>query len=77
MLFDLGLLGLTPDLTIMVSDLYVANTPAGRQVHALATRPLAEPQQHHQRVVTPHVVWHASQVFKHGDHQPRPRPPAR
>lgn len=64
-LFDLGLLGLAPDRTITVSGLYVANTPAGRQVHTLATRPLAEPQHPHQRVTAPHITWHTTQVFKH------------
>lgn len=43
-LFDLGVLGLTGDHLIRVSDLYMARTDAGRSVEVLAGRPLLVPR---------------------------------
>ena len=62
-LFDLGALGLSPGLRVMVSAKFSARTLAGRATynlhgHALAPRPgTALP-------AIVHVAWHAKQVFK-------------
>ncbi len=72
-LFDMGVLGLVDDDTVMVSQRFVAGRPTGRQVIALAGQPLFGPQAGVQRVHLRHRAWHARQVF-HG--VPRPRVPA-
>jgi putative restriction endonuclease len=62
-LFDLGVLGLNPELQVMVSAKFSARTPVGRAIyhlhgHQLAPRPgTASP-------ALTHVVWHTRQVFK-------------
>jgi putative restriction endonuclease len=73
-LFDRGVLGLTDEDTVMVSQRFVTGSPAGRQVIDLAGRPLLGPQTGAERVHARHRAWHAEQVF-HG--LPRPRVPAR
>lgn len=65
-LFDLGVLGLTEDHHITVSPLYVARTPSGRMVDALAGVRLANPRPGNPAVQGRHVHWHATQVFKNG-----------
>ncbi len=63
-LFDLGVLGLTPDRKLKVSDLYVARSPAGHAVYALAGRPLAVPLPGQPAVDASHIAWHDRQVFR-------------
>ncbi|MBO0883292.1 MAG: hypothetical protein J2P17_23740 [Mycobacterium sp.] len=63
-LFDLGVLGLTPDHRIRVSGLYVARSAAGRTVHELAGRPLIAPQPGQPTIDVSYVDWHIQQVFK-------------
>lgn len=63
-LFDLGVLGLTPDLHVRVSQLYVTRSEAGRAVDALHDRPLATPRPGRPAVDPEHVEWHGLQVFK-------------
>jgi putative restriction endonuclease len=65
-LFDLGVLGLTGDRLIRVSDLYVARTEAGRSVEVLAGRPLSVPRPERMVVDVAFVTWHHRQVFKAG-----------
>lgn len=63
-LLDLGVLGLTNDLRVRVSDLYVARGEAGQAVHALAGRPLNAPQPGRPTISTDYIAWHDRQVFK-------------
>ncbi|MGW0605274.1 phosphorothioated DNA-binding restriction endonuclease [Streptomyces sp. NPDC002640] len=63
-LFDVGVLGLRPDLRIQVSPVYVARSEAGRAVDALQGRPVAAPRPGRPRPAPVHVEWHARQVFK-------------
>ncbi|MCQ4040549.1 phosphorothioated DNA-binding restriction endonuclease [Streptantibioticus rubrisoli] len=64
-LLDLGVLGLTVDMRIRVSGLYVARNEAGRAVDALAGRRLAAPRPGNPSVDPAFVAWHDQQVFKH------------
>jgi putative restriction endonuclease len=63
-LFDLGVLGLTADRRIRVSQLYVARSEAGMAVDALAGRPLLTPRPRMPTVDIVHITWHQAQVFK-------------
>jgi putative restriction endonuclease len=63
-LFDLGVLGITEDRLILVSELYVARSPAGRAVDDLAGQPLLAPRPRRSPVDIIHVSWHRAQVFK-------------
>ncbi|MYW69285.1 restriction endonuclease [Streptomyces sp. SID8379] len=63
-LFDLGVLGLLPDLRIQVSQLYVARSPAGQAVDALHGLPLATPRPGRPAIDVRFVLWHGQQVFK-------------
>jgi putative restriction endonuclease len=63
-LLDLGVLGLTADLRISVSGLYVARSDAGRAVDALAGQPLLPSRPGHAAVDIVYVNWHTIQVFK-------------
>jgi putative restriction endonuclease len=65
-LLDLGVLGLTEDLRVRVSTLYVANSEAGRTVDDLAGRPLLTPRPGKPRVKAEYITWHERQVFKGG-----------
>jgi len=64
-LFDLGVLGLTADLRIRVSELYVARSEAGRAVDSLAGRRLAAPRPGKPLLDRVFVSWHDKQVFKY------------
>ncbi len=67
-LFDLGVLGLLPDLPdlrIQVSQLYVARSPAGQAIDALHGLPVAIPRPGRPRIDGKFVLWHGRQVFKH------------
>jgi putative restriction endonuclease len=66
-LFDLGVLGLTTDLRIRVSSLYVARSDAGRAVDSLAGRALLTPRPGQPVVELDHASWHHCQVFKGAD----------
>ncbi|WP_374208046.1 phosphorothioated DNA-binding restriction endonuclease [Streptomyces sp. MUM 203J] len=63
-LFDLGVLGLLPDLRMQVSELYVARGPAGRAVDDLHGRPIAAPRPGRPTIDQQFVLWHGRQVFK-------------
>jgi putative restriction endonuclease len=63
-LFDLGVLGITGDRRICVSELYVARSPAGRAVDALAGKSLLTPRPRQPPVDIMHITWHRLQVFK-------------
>ncbi|MCQ6555408.1 HNH endonuclease [Streptomyces sp. C10-9-1] len=63
-LFDIGVLGLLPDLHIQVSELYVARGPAGRAVDGLHGQPVAAPRPGRPTVDPQFVLWHGRQVFK-------------
>lgn len=62
-LFDRGALGLSPDLTVVVSPGFTARTEASKRIYDLHGRELrprpgaATPAEHHR-------VWHEEQVFK-------------
>jgi putative restriction endonuclease len=64
-LFDLGVLGLTADLRVRVSELYVARSEAGRAVDLLAGRRLAVPRPGKPLLDGVFVSWHDKQVFKY------------
>ncbi|WP_327268650.1 HNH endonuclease [Streptomyces sp. NBC_01218] len=63
-LFDIGVLGLLPDLRIQVSPLYVARTRAGHAVDALHGQWVAEPRPGKPGIAEEFVLWHGRQVFK-------------
>lgn len=63
-LFDLGVLGLLPDLRIQVSQLYVARSTAGQAVDALHGQPVATPRPGRPTIDPRYVLWHGKQVFK-------------
>ncbi|MFD9905752.1 phosphorothioated DNA-binding restriction endonuclease [Streptomyces sp. NPDC059063] len=63
-LFDLGALGLLPDLRIQVSPLYVARGRAGQAVDALHGQPVTAPRPGRPAVDPQFVLWHGLQVFK-------------
>jgi putative restriction endonuclease len=63
-LFDFGVLGLTREHRIQVSDLYVARTDAGRSIEALAGRTLLAPRPVRSVVDIAFITWHRHQVFK-------------
>jgi putative restriction endonuclease len=65
-LLDLGVLGITEDRRIRVSDLYVARSKAGRAVDALAGQPLLASRPGQPTVDIVYVIWHSLQVFKRG-----------
>jgi putative restriction endonuclease len=67
-LFDLGVIGLTDHQKVTISPLYVARTPAGRAIDALAGTELATPRTGQQLVELQYVRWHTVQVFKLGTH---------
>ena len=64
-LFDLGAIGLSPQLSIQVSPHYVARSEQGeRLVYDLQDRPLFDPAPRHPAPSAEHVQWHLKQVFK-------------
>nr|WP_256790283.1 HNH endonuclease [Frankia sp. AvcI1] len=63
-LLDLGVLGLTPDRRLKVSEIYLAQAPAGRAVYDLAGRPLASPRSGEPLIDAEHIAWHDRQVFR-------------
>jgi putative restriction endonuclease len=63
-LFDLGVLGLLPDLRIQVSRSYVARSTAGLAIDALHDTPVATPRPGHPTIDPLYIHWHQQQVFK-------------
>ncbi|WP_347106115.1 phosphorothioated DNA-binding restriction endonuclease [Streptomyces sp. CB03238] len=63
-LFDLGVLGLLPDLRIQVSQLYVARSRSGRAIDALHGQPTSPPRPGRPTIDPRFVLWHGQQVFK-------------
>jgi putative restriction endonuclease len=63
-LFDVGVLGLLPDLRIQVSPLYVARSTAGRATDLLDGQPVALPRPGRPGLEPRHIDWHAREVFK-------------
>jgi len=64
-LFDLGALGLTADLTVRVSPHYVSRSEQGdRLVYSLDGKPLLDPAPRHPAPSAQHVEWHSRQVFR-------------
>jgi putative restriction endonuclease len=63
-LFDLGVVGITPDRHINVAKAYVATTSAGRSVDRLAGQPIFEVRPGHPSVDIVFIDWHRAQVFK-------------
>ncbi|MFE0581026.1 phosphorothioated DNA-binding restriction endonuclease [Streptomyces sp. NPDC058874] len=63
-LFDLGVLGLLPDLRIQVSQLYVARSRSGQAVDALHGQPVSAPRPGRPTIDPKFVLWHGRQVFK-------------
>jgi putative restriction endonuclease len=68
-LFDCGVLGLTADLHITVSPLYVATSESGRAIDALAGQPLLGVRPGQPSVDVIYVGWHTVQVFKSHQHR--------
>jgi putative restriction endonuclease len=62
-LFDLGALGLAPDLRVLVSATFSARTTAGRAVYDLHGMTL-RPRRGTLLPSAAHVAWHAREVFK-------------
>jgi putative restriction endonuclease len=67
-LFDLGVVGITPDHHITVAPDYVATTSAGRAVDGLAGQPILDVRPGQSSVDIVYIDWHRVQVFK-GDHR--------
>ncbi len=64
-LFDLGALGLSDDMSIVVSPRFVSRSHEGdRLVYALDGRALLDRVPHHPSPKLDHVSWHRTQVFK-------------
>ncbi|MFE7214737.1 phosphorothioated DNA-binding restriction endonuclease [Streptomyces sp. NPDC001698] len=63
-LFDLGVLGLLPDLRIQVSQLYVARSTAGRAMDVLHGQQAAAPRPGRPTIASQYLDWHEQQVFK-------------
>lgn len=62
-LFDRGALGLTPDMTVLVSPMFTARTEASKRVYDLHGRAL-QPRPGTLLPAERHRVWHEEQVFK-------------
>jgi len=64
-LFDLGALGLSADLTVRVSPHYVSRSEQGdRLVYSLDGKSLLDPAPRHPTPSATHLHWHYNQVFK-------------
>ncbi len=63
-LFDLGVLGITPGRHIRVARDYVATTAAGRAVDNLAGQPILGLRPGHPAVDITYIDWHRAEVFK-------------
>ena len=75
-LFDKGVLGVTDEHRVMVSQRFVGRSSAARaQVLALTGRPLLGPQPGMRPIAAHHREWHTGQVF-HGSPRPGPAVPS-
>lgn len=64
-LLDLGVLGISDDRTVLVSNRFVGRSPMARTtVHDLQGRPIAHPQRGHPVIAPAHIAWHTREVFK-------------
>lgn len=63
-LFDVGVLGLSPDRRLRVSPLYNARSEAGRALDELADRAVPRPRPSSSVVHADNVAWHGREVFK-------------
>jgi putative restriction endonuclease len=64
-LLDLGVVGLTPDLHLVVADDFVADSEVGHRLgHELHGKPVKTPQPRFDGPSEAHVEWHRSQVFR-------------
>jgi len=68
-LFDCGVLGLSPELRVTVSPLYVATSQAGRAIDALADQRLLNVRPGQPTVDVIYINWHTIQVFKSHRHR--------
>jgi putative restriction endonuclease len=68
-LFDCGVLGVSPDLRVTVSPLYVATSQSGRAIDALNGQPLLKVRPGRPSLDVIYVNWHAIQVFKSHSHR--------
>jgi putative restriction endonuclease len=68
-LFDYGVLGLSPELRVTISPLYVATSQAGRAVDTLTGQPLLNIRPGKPPVDVIYVNWHTIQVFKSHSHR--------
>ena len=66
-LFDLGVVGVTPDHRITVARDYIATTSVGHAVDTLAGQPILAVRPGQPTVDITYIDWHRVQVFK-GDH---------
>jgi putative restriction endonuclease len=62
-LFDLGVVGITPDRRITIARDYVATTSAGRAVDGLAGQPILAVRPGQPSVDIIYIDWHRIQVF--------------
>jgi putative restriction endonuclease len=62
-LFDRGALGLSPDMTVVVSPTFTARTEASRRIYDLHGRPL-QPRPGTELPAEQHRAWHEEQVFR-------------
>lgn len=62
-LFDIGILGLDPDLRILVSAAFTARTSAGRAIYGLHQQQLS-PRPGTPAPAPAHIDWHTREVFK-------------
>ena len=63
-ILDCGVLGLTADLRVTVSPLYIGTSKAGGAVDALAGQPLIDVRPGHPSVDIAYISWHTIQVFR-------------
>jgi putative restriction endonuclease len=64
-LLDKGVVGLTPEHTIVVSARFLAKSDAAEHfVLSLVEKPITEPQAGFDPVADEHIIWHGDQVFK-------------
>ena len=64
-LFDLGVLGITPDYRVTVSPFFVGRGDAvGRSVIDLSGTPVLRPPENSHTVALENVEWHLNEVFR-------------
>ena len=64
-LLDRGAIGITDDLKVAVSQHFLGNSDAARQlVLSLVEQPISSPQPGHDPPRRSHILWHRDQVFR-------------